>query len=299
MTEEPPERAASRRSDGRAADSRRPSAGAVTAGPSRADDAAEDRSSRALRTRGGGRRPEHGRAGAHRCGRARCSGTAPGDYGKPREIWFDPAPPEDPLPNPHISITGETGCGKTQATKAILARPAAAGLPRSILDFKDDYSEPVYAETEGFNVYDAELQQPAVQPAGAAVDPASGRVNPTHHIHQLADIIKRIYRLGDQQAYRLREAMKKAYEDAGIAVRAGVARSRQAFPPFEAVRDELAEDKDNEALLGRLSPIFDLGLFQPPRRAGRPRRRSCAAARSSASANCPATRSRTPSPSSS
>ena len=34
------------------------------------------------------------------------------------------------------------------------------------------------------------------------------------HIHQLSDIIKRIYRLGDQQAFRLREAIKESYEPA-------------------------------------------------------------------------------------
>ena len=47
-------------------------------------------------------------------------GTAPGTYGRERDIWFDPTRPNDKLPNPHVSITGETGSGKTQATKAII-----------------------------------------------------------------------------------------------------------------------------------------------------------------------------------
>ena len=89
----------------------------------------------------------------------------------------------------------------------------------------------------------------------------SGRVNPTHHLHQLTDIIKRIYRLGDQQAYRLREAMKMVYEIAGVPTRAFVPRADQTYPAFEEVQHELAEDKDNQALLGRMSPIFDLELF--------------------------------------
>lgn len=65
----------------------------------------------------------------------------------------------------------------------------------------------VYAETEGLNVYDPSDQSLPFNPLAPAVDPRSGRVNPTHHVHQLTDIVKRIYHLGDQQAYRLREAL--------------------------------------------------------------------------------------------
>ena len=163
------------------------------------------------------RRAEPEPAAASPTDRARCSGTSPGEYGKPREIWFDPQAPEDRLPNPHLMITGETGSGKTQATKAILADMRPFDVPALILDFKDDYSEPVYAETEGLNVYDPSDQSLPFNPLAPAVDPRSGRVNPTHHLHQLTDIIKRIYRLGDQQAYRLREAMKAVYETRGRA----------------------------------------------------------------------------------
>lgn len=188
-------------------------------------------------------------------------GTAPGEYGKPRQVWFDPAAPEDRLPNPHVMITGETGSGKTQATKAILAEMRPYKVPALILDFKDDYSETAYAQAEDLSVYDPGDQSLPFNPLAPSVDPRSGRVNPTHHLHQLTDIIKRIYRLGDQQAYRLREAMKAAYEAAGVPMRAFVPDAEQTYPAFEAVQDVLKEDKDNQALLGRMSPIFDLGLF--------------------------------------
>jgi hypothetical protein len=188
-------------------------------------------------------------------------GTAPGEYGKSRDIWFDPSAPEDRLPNPHLLVTGETGSGKTQATKAILAELRPLKVPALILDFKDDYSEPVYAEAEGLNVYDPSEQSLPFNPLAPAVDPRSGRINPTHHLHQLTDIIKRIYRLGDQQAYRLREAMKSAYESASVPTSASVPDAGQTYPAFDAVQNELLEDKDNQALLGRMSPIFDLGLF--------------------------------------
>ncbi len=188
-------------------------------------------------------------------------GSAPGTYGKPRPIWFDPGLPEDPLPNPHLSITGETGSGKTQATKAILSDMAGYGVPMLVLDFKDDYSDPVYAEAEGFQIYDASFSSLPFNPLAPPVDPRGNRINPAYHVHQLAEIIKRIYKLGDQQAYRLREAIKEAYDAAGIGSRPITVEPDTQFPPFEAVREQLAKDKANEALLGRLSPIFDLGLF--------------------------------------
>lgn len=188
-------------------------------------------------------------------------GSAPGEYGKPRDIWFDPASPDDRLPNPHLMVTGETGSGKTQATKSILAELRQFNVPALILDFKDDYSEPVYAEVEGMNVYDPNEQSLPFNPLVPAVDPRSGRANPTHHLHQLTDIIKRIYRLGDQQAYRLREAIKAVYEAAGVPTRSFEPKPGQEYPAFEAVRDELEQDKESQALLGRMSPIFDLELF--------------------------------------
>lgn len=188
-------------------------------------------------------------------------GTSPGDYGRPRDIWFDPQSPDDRLPNPHLMITGETGSGKTQATKSILAEMRPFDIPALILDFKDDYSESTYAATEGLSVYDPSEQSLPFNPLAPAVDPRTGKVNTTHHLHQLTDIIKRIYRLGDQQAYRLREAIKTVYESAAIPTRAFIPDSEQGYPPFEAVQHELARDKDNHPLLGRLSPIFDLELF--------------------------------------
>ena len=189
-------------------------------------------------------------------------GTAAGAYGKPHEVWLDPNLPDQNLPNPHISITGETGSGKTQAIKAIVSEPGAQGLPALILDFKDDYSDETFIGAEDFRLYDASFESLPFNPLTPAVDKRQDFVNPSQHIYQVSNIIKRIYKLGDQQAFRLREAIKHAYDISGISLRPGLLAAGTTFPPFDNVREELLEDKANEPLLGRLSPIFDLGLFR-------------------------------------
>ena len=92
------------------------------------------------------------------------------------------------------------------------------------------------------------------------VDPESGRANPMGHVHELANMIQRIYKLGDQQAFTLREAMKETYSIAGVGDRPFVPIEGQEYLPFEAIRDVLIREEAT-SLLGRLSPIFDLGLF--------------------------------------
>lgn len=186
-------------------------------------------------------------------------GRAAGTYGAQREVWFDPQNPNQALSNPHLSISGETGSGKTQATKAIL-HELLPMLPALILDFKDDYSKNDYAITEGFTVHDASLGSLPFNPMVPPADPESGRVNPMAHVHELAEMMQRIYKLGDQQAFTLREAIKETYAISGVGTKPFVPKGGQQYLPFDAVRDVLVRE-DAHALLGRLSPIFDLGLF--------------------------------------
>lgn len=191
-------------------------------------------------------------------------GSAEAAYGEIEQIDFDPVRPGEELPNAHISITGETGSGKTQATKAILRDLMGAhGLPGLILDFKDDYSRPEYTEAEGLTVEDASFGGLPFNPLEPAVDPGSGRVNPMSHVHQIGEILKRVYRLGDQQTFHLREAIKESYSQRGLKTTAHVPADGVGWPTLDDVRPILAEG-GNDALLGRLSPIFDLGLFSDP-----------------------------------
>jgi hypothetical protein len=182
-------------------------------------------------------------------------------YGsQPREVWFDPQNPDQALNNPHISISGETGSGKTQAVKAIVHDFLAQSLPVLILDFKDDYSSADYASTEGFTVHDASFGALPFNPMVPPVDPQTGRANPIAHVHELGNMLQRIYKLGDQQAFQLRESMKEAYEIAGVGFRPFTPSPDQEYLPFEAIGDVLRREEAT-TLLGRLSPVFDLGLF--------------------------------------
>lgn len=186
-------------------------------------------------------------------------GPAAGTYGSD-EVWYDPQKPDEKLNNPHISITGETGTGKTQATKAILHELLRQGIPALILDFKDDYSKPDYAAAEGFTVHDASFGALPFNPMVPPLDRVSGTVNVTSHLHELSNMLQRIYKLGDQQAFALREAMKETYEISGISMRPFVPEPTQQYLPFEAIREVLIREEAS-TLLGRLSPVFDLGLF--------------------------------------
>lgn len=187
-------------------------------------------------------------------------GTASNSGGQPREVWYDPQKPTNSLNNPHISISGETGSGKTQATKAILRELKPHGIPSLILDFKDDYSKSDYAAEENFTVHDASFGALPFNPMVPPIDPVSGRANPVGHVHELANMLQRIYKLGDQQTFQLREAMKETYADAGVGIGPFVPEPNQKYLSFEAVRDVLVREEAN-TLLGRLSPIFDLSLF--------------------------------------
>ena len=187
-------------------------------------------------------------------------GVALGSFGGGREVFFDPQSPDEKLNNPHISLTGETGTGKTQATKAILSGLLPLGIPALILDFKDDYAKPDYAAAEGFTVHDASFGALPFNPMVPPIDKMTGRVNPTAHLHELANMLQRIYGMGDQQAFALREAMKETYAISGVGTKPFVPEPSQQYLPFEAIKDVLEREKST-TLLGRLSPVFDLGVF--------------------------------------
>jgi hypothetical protein len=167
------------------------------------------------------------------------------------EVWWEPAT----YSNPHVGVSGETGSGKTQSLMAVASELHRQQVPLLILDFKDDYG--AFAEAEEVEVWDpAEARLPfnLLTP----VADADGRVEPLAHVHRVADVVKRVWGLGDQRAHRLREALKRCYLAAGVALDRHVPPPRRRWPAFSEL---VLEERDT--LRGRLSPVFDLRLLDP------------------------------------
>jgi len=176
-----------------------------------------------------------------------------------REVWFDPYLPSRPLANCHVLATGETGSGKTQTVMALAAELRAKGVAPVMLDFsKDDYSGE-WAVQQGLEVIDPSIgRRLPFNPLAAVPDPATGYVNGVHQIHRAVDIVKRVWRLGDQQAFRVREAAKAAYQQAGLPLEPYRPERPVAYPGLQEVVTRLDPDDPTR---GRLSPLIDLDPF--------------------------------------
>ncbi|MGI8562601.1 MAG: ATP-binding protein [Candidatus Dormibacter sp.] len=176
-----------------------------------------------------------------------------------REVWFDPYLPRRPLPNCHLLATGETGSGKTQTVMAVAAELRAKGVAPVMLDFsKDDYSQEWAAE-QGLEVIDPSIgRRLPFNPLAAVADPATSYVNGLHQIHRAVDIVKRVWRLGDQQAFRFREAAKAAYQEAGLPLDPYRPEKTLIYPGLQEV---VARLDSEDPTRGRLSPLVDLDPF--------------------------------------
>lgn len=179
-----------------------------------------------------------------------------GNGGMPVE--WDPFHPKVRLTNSHVVILGASGAGKTQVTRAFLAELCDQGVSSLVLDFKDDYVDPAFLESLGARLLQADEGLP-VNPLALTPDPVTEKVNPLTKVYEVAGVLSKVYRLGDQQEANLRNAIRAAYEDAGVSMNSGEA-GFQVVPSFDEVKTKLEEYGD-QRLLNRLSPLFDLGLF--------------------------------------
>lgn len=171
-----------------------------------------------------------------------------------REIWWEPTA----LSNPHLAVSGETGSGKTQSLMALASELHRQRTAVLVFDFKDDYAT-TFAATEAVEVWDPSERGLPFNPLAPTVD-AEGRLQPLAHVHRVADVVKRVWGLGDQQASRLREALKQLYVDAGIPLSAHQDPAGRRWPRFGELAGLL---EPNDTLRGRLSQVFDLRLLDP------------------------------------
>lgn len=179
------------------------------------------------------------------------------------EVYWEPSRRDNPLNNFGLLVTGDSGSGKTQVLRAIIADVARAGFPVCVFDFKNDYSTPDFVSPLGMRVHDVDAKGLPFNPLELVAD-ADGNVQPIRLIHTVVDILRRIFALGTQQEVVLRQAISAAFEGVGIDPKARKPLgSLPKAPSFQRVVDILTESEDarSGALLNRLSPLFDLNLF--------------------------------------
>jgi hypothetical protein len=178
-----------------------------------------------------------------------------------RVLW-DPYRETTPrLNNFGFLVTGDAGSGKTQTIRVLIDAAARAGLPICIFDFKNDYASADFAEALGLNVVDVREMGLPFNPLRPPPHGASG-AKPIDHAFEIAGILKRVYRLGPVQENALRDAIATTYAGAGIDLRDWVVPSSRKWPSFSDVEQILHEDQRRHgALIARLAPLFQLGLF--------------------------------------
>jgi hypothetical protein len=175
-------------------------------------------------------------------------------------IYWDPHHPDDRLLNFGFLVTGDPGSGKTQTLRVLIDAMARADYPMCILDFKNDYAGESFAKPLGLSVYD-------VSRAGLPFNPLhpvpgmQGEVQPIRHIHTIAEIFQRVFGLGTQQQARLKNALRRGFEDRGINLQHWYRAGEITAPGFGDIVEYLREHKESQTLLNRVDPLFDLGLF--------------------------------------
>jgi hypothetical protein len=177
-------------------------------------------------------------------------------------VSWEPGRTGHALNNFGLLVTGDSGTGKTQILRAIIAEVVASGLPVCVFDFKNDYAESTFASAAGLRVHDVSRGGLPFNPMSLVGD-RLGMVQPIRHVHEVADVLQRVFQLGDIQTSRLRRAMASTYRKCGIDPSEHVRVTAETkMPSLSQVVDILQEDDARtEGLLNRLSPLFDLGLF--------------------------------------
>ncbi len=170
----------------------------------------------------------------------------------------------NPLANHNIIITGDPGKGKTQTTKGLIHEIRANNIPLLAFDFKDDYIDEDFLETEKIEKFDIMIDGLPFNPLIPYVNPDQGYFLAINQIIQIEGILKRIYNLGPQQSTQLRTAIMEAYKRKGIEPHLPSYPDKvEEYPTFMDVHEILLEDdKKHGTLLGRMDLLFQLNLFR-------------------------------------
>lgn len=188
-----------------------------------------------------------------------------------RTVYFDPQSPVDPLDNLNLMVTGSSGKGKTQLLKYLICKFREQGKNVLVIDFKNDFCSDIPFTRQAkldsvFVTFDGLPYNPLIP--YPIRHPIKGEMflQPGQHIAGVTSVLKRTYRLGDQQAAALKQAMAGAFESIGVNTTETIRyMDNSRFPDFSSVGSVLRHD--NNRAFNRLEPLFSLSLFRPECRA--------------------------------
>jgi hypothetical protein len=194
------------------------------------------------------------------------AGPFPVFMGKGREgeniFWAPYREPPEHLNNFGFLITGDAGSGKTQTIRVLIDAACRQSLSVLIFDFKGDYCDAAFAKPLGIEVVDIRTKGLPFNPLQPPPRGASG-VQAVEHAHELAGVLARVFKLGAVQMGLLRDAITATYAATGLAPREWVDPDSVNWPTFDLVLERLREEKAGAALVTKLSPLCELGLFSP------------------------------------
>ncbi len=182
------------------------------------------------------------------------------DYGDPLAWDLDPSA-DPPLPNFGLLVSGDSGQGKTQIIKALVAEVAARQHPFLIFDFKNDYGGEGFATAQGAITIDLNAGLP-FNPLKLPPHGASG-AQAINHIYEVADTLRHALRLGEAQKALLRQAMEEAFTALGVPLHDWVDPDTTPAPSLADVV-ALAEARDaraSQTLVSRLGLLHGKNLL--------------------------------------
>ena len=181
-------------------------------------------------------------------------------------IFYNPTDKDLPLDNLNIMITGSSGKGKTALVKSLVWGLREQSKNVLVLDFKNDFANDrpfisrslldcQYVTFDGLP-YNPLMPIPLMHPR--TKKPV---IHTARHITEVASVLKEAYRLGVQQEYAVKKAIRECFEDYGLSS-SDISKydENQEFPDFNDVGRKLAES--NPPARQRLDPLFDLGIFR-------------------------------------
>ncbi len=161
--------------------------------------------------------------------------------------------------NPHLMIVGLPGMGKTHSVINICAQLQRQGISPIVFSYHDDIDESLAAAVPNVVMHDCLAlgfnPMTIAQPNAVAHVESAG---------QLRDIFHAVFPdLGELQREKLRESIKKGYEECGWAN--GNAGDTPDFRRFlEILKDGGHPDRSTQTLLMRLNELDDFNFFSPP-----------------------------------